>query len=135
MVLFTLPLPFYWALTLASPWRRGTSSAIAAGTLLLALLALAATILDVAITFVANTHLLSSPVWIFLLSAVSYAEINVMPYLAPVLLAVATNSELRRLVLAPFAVPASSVPAGSAWRAVPSGPKKRRPRVARIAVQ
>jgi hypothetical protein len=102
-VLFTAGLPFYWALILASgwtwgnwTWRRGR--VLLRGSGMLFVIAAVSLVFYVIRAALKNTHLISGGLAGFLLDSGEYFVINVVPYLAPLLLALFLDLDLRALV-------------------------------------
>jgi len=96
---FTLGFPLYWAILLAAPRSRHLWRVLLAGTALLWLLALVGLFLYAANTIAAELHIIANDFPGFLLSAAEYLNLNVAPYLAPLLIALALHQELRSMVL------------------------------------
>lgn len=114
--LFLVSLPFFWAMTLATELSLRTLRALAAGTFLLLPLAVALLAFDVVRTFIVNTHLVISGFVEALLHASETAALNLIPYLAPMLLAFALHRGLRMLVFSWEVVPAASPAPGATGR-------------------
>ena len=98
-VLFTFLLPYFWAIALATPWSRQSAAALAAGSVLLGALAVLLEIADVIHVLASYTQLISSGSAKFVLDVVHYFALEVIPYLAPPLLALCLLTELRRVIL------------------------------------
>jgi hypothetical protein len=108
---FLLGFPLFWALVLAAPWSGAGWRAMAAGTGLLAVLAqaslLAYTVYSIATTLKVGTTGLAGIVW----SGLEYLNVNVAPYMAPLLIALWLHAGLRAQIFswgaetAPAAVP------------------------------
>jgi hypothetical protein len=112
-ILFTVSLPLYWAILLAAPgWRRlplrmASGSAVLAACALLSIAVYAVRL--VGGYFQLTTEGLPG----FLTDSAMYLAAGVVPYLAPVLVALSLNGELRELILTGGAAPAAA-PAVSA---------------------
>jgi hypothetical protein len=134
-VLFTAGLPFYWALILASGrldsgWARPLR-ALLKGSAELFVIAALSLVFYIISTAIKNTHILSGGPLGFLFDAGDYLAINVVPYLAPLLLALYLGAGLRALIFAGNAfprhgstnagdirlAPSAAVPGSSKWRA------------------
>ena len=111
--LFTVTLPFFWALVLATGFTRHAWRACAIGSAALMTLAIVLMAFEVVQLFVKYTHLsfwggLSEP----LLRVGDVIVLNVIPYMTPVLMAVALQPDLRAMIFggeaALKAVPAQS---------------------------
>ena len=115
---FTLSFPLFLALALAAPPARRLWRIMAGGTALLALLALLSLLFYAAFTIETNLKLVTSYLPAILWGAAEYLNINVVPYLAPLLMALWLHAELRAQIFswdAP-AVPVVSVEAEKARR-------------------
>ena len=121
---FTLSFPLFWALVLAAPRTPRLWRAVAGGTALLALLAMLSLLIYTAFTIETNLHLVTAGLAYTLWSAVEYLNINVVPYMAPILIAVWLHAELRGQI---FSWNAPSVPLDSPAAAL-AGDKPRRGR-------
>jgi len=99
-VLFTAGLPFYWALLLASSWNWRRWRMLLEGSAILFGLAVASLVFHVIREALRNVHLATGDLAKFLLDSGQYFVINVVPYMAPLLLALYQDSDLRKLVLA-----------------------------------
>jgi hypothetical protein len=97
---FTLGFPLFWALMLAAPRSARLAQVAALGTAALALLAVVSLVFYVAFTIVATLKLAAPGGAVTVWNAAEYLNLNVLPYLAPVLLAVGLHRELREKVLA-----------------------------------
>jgi hypothetical protein len=105
---FTLGFPLFWALVLAAPRSRRLWRVVAIGSALLALLAQLSLLFYAAFSIETNLHLATSAAASAIWSAVEYLNVNVAPYLAPVLLAAWLHTELRAQI---FSRPAEPEPA------------------------
>ena len=119
-ILFTASLPFFWAMTLAGPWTRRLWRTMLIGTATLGFVAVLSLVFDVVYTFVNYTHMELSSFSRSLLDIVNYLNLNVTPYIAPLLAAVALNAALRTVIFAvqpePEPVPVAAAPAKSGVR-------------------
>jgi hypothetical protein len=116
-ILFTVSLPLYWAILLAAPGRRRLLR-MAAGTAVLAAFALLS-IAVYAIRLVGGYFQLTTEgLPGFMMDSAVYMAAGVVPYLAPVLVALSLDGELRGLILAGEAAPAAE----------PAAPRRRRKR-------
>jgi hypothetical protein len=108
---FTLSFPFYWALILAAPRARRLWRAAAGGTALLAVLALLSLLFYTAYTIETTLHAATSAVALW--GAAEYLNVNVIPYVAPLIVALWLHAELRAHIFAWSAAagPAEAVPA------------------------
>jgi hypothetical protein len=113
---FTLSFPLFWALVLAAPRTRRLWLVMAAGTALLAALALLSLLLYTAYTIGTKLELISADsLW----SAAEYLNINVVSYVAPFLIALWLHRELRAQIFswdAPVAPAAATPPSGKPRR-------------------
>ena len=118
--LFTVSLPFFWAMTLAGPWTRRLWRVMLIGTAVLGFVAVVSMLFDVVYTFVNFTRMEVSGFVRTLLDIVNYLDLNVTPYMAPLLAAVALNQALRAVIFTmqfePDAAPAAP-PAKTAGKA------------------
>jgi len=106
-ILFTVSLPLYWAILLAAPGRRRLWR-MASGTAVLATFALLS-IAVYAIRLVGGYfHLATEGLPGFLMDSTVYFATGVVPYLGPVLIALALNEELRGMILTGEAAPAAA---------------------------
>jgi hypothetical protein len=109
---FLLGFPLFWALVLAAPRSRRLWSTLGVGSALLALLAQLSLLVYTGYSIGAALKLLSAGLPAVILSGVEYLNVNVVPYVAPLLLAAWLHSELRAQIFAwgaepePVAVPA-----------------------------
>jgi hypothetical protein len=126
-ILFTVSLPLYWAILLAGPgWRRRLPLRMACGTAVLALFSLLS-IAVYAVRLVGGYFQLTTQgLPGFLTDSAMYLAVGVVPYLAPVLVALTLDEELRGLILAGDAEPAAEPVAAAS--AVPAAPRRRRRR-------
>jgi len=97
-VLFTAGLPFYWALILASGWNWRRGRLLLEGSGALFALAVVSLVFYAIRTAIKNTHLITGGTAGFLLDCGEYFVFNVVPYLAPLLLALYLDLDLRALV-------------------------------------
>ena len=97
-VLFTAGLPFYWALLLASGWNWRRWRMLVEGSAILFGLAVASLTFHVIREALRNLHLATGNPGKFLLDSGQYFVINVVPYMAPLLLALYQDAGLRKLV-------------------------------------
>lgn len=93
--LFLATLPFFWALLLPGSGKGRNWRALAKGTVILLPVAVMLMSFDVVRTFILNTHLKISALVAWLLHAGDVAALDVIPYLAPVVLALALDEGLR----------------------------------------
>ena len=108
--LFTVTLPFFWAMVLASRWTRRMWRTLAIGTAALFILAVPMTVFEVVKAFLLNTGLVPPETFAgsFLRTA-DFAALSVIPFLAPIIAALVLD---RNLSSAMFPVaPAPAVPA------------------------
>ena len=96
---FTMAMPLFWAIVLAAPLSRRTPRAVAAGSALLAVLALLTGALFVAYTIHQQIPLVSSRAGVFLLRFSHYLNTDALPYLAAIVLAFWLHADLRSQVL------------------------------------
>jgi hypothetical protein len=92
---FTLGFPLFWALVLAAPRPRRLWRALAIGTSLLALLAQLSLLFYTWYSIETALKLITSAGSAALSNAIEYLNINVVPYVAPLLLAAWLHTELR----------------------------------------
>ena len=97
-VLFTAGLPFYWALILASGWTWHRGRILLEGSCVLIAVAAVSLVFHVIRTAIENLHLAGGGVSALLLYSGGYFTINVLPYMAPLLLALYLDRNLRALV-------------------------------------
>ena len=108
-ILFTVSLPLYWAILLAAPGWRRLLLRLSCGTAVLAALALLS-IAAYAIRLVGGYFQLTTDgLPGFLMDSAMYLAAGVVPYLAPVLVALSLDGELRGLILAGEAAPAAAL--------------------------
>ncbi len=107
-ILFTVSFPLFWAILLAAPGRRRILR-MACGTAALAALALASIAIFALRLVGGYFQLANSGLPQVLLDSGFYLAISVIPYFAPLLLALALNGELRETILS---VGADASPAG-----------------------
>jgi hypothetical protein len=113
-VLFMAGLPFYWALILASGWTWRRGRALLRGSGVLFVIAAASLLFYVIRTAIKNTHLIAGGPVGFLLDSGEYFAVDVVPYLAPLLLALYLDVDLRALVFTRQADDSRSAPPGTA---------------------
>jgi len=110
---FTLGFPLFWALVLAAGRARRLWRVLAGGTALLAMLALLSLLLYTAYTIETRlrvgTSALASTLW----ETAEYLNLNVAPYMAPLLIAVWLHSELRAQIFSWNAVSEPAAPASA----------------------
>jgi hypothetical protein len=92
---FLLSFPLFWALVLAAPRMRRLGRVVAIGTGLLALLAELSLLLYTAFSIEINLHLVTSSAAAAIWRGAEYLNVNVVPYLVPLLLAVWLHEGLR----------------------------------------
>jgi hypothetical protein len=92
---FTLGFPLFWALALAAPRSRELWRVLGIGTALLAVLAQLSLLTYTAFSIVANLHLATSSIATTFWRSVEYLNVNVAPYLVPLLLAAWLHTGLR----------------------------------------
>ena len=92
---FTLGFPLFWALVLAAPRSRRLWRVLAIGTGLLAVLAQLSLLLYAAYSIETTLKLATSAVAVALWNGVEYLNVNVAPYVAPLLLAAWLHTGLR----------------------------------------
>lgn len=97
--LLTLSLPLFWAVILAAPRARRLWRILVTGTAALVLIAPLSLLACAAHRIRVNLYPSSSHLLGSLLAFASYLSIEVIPYMAPVLLAVSLHRELRTLIL------------------------------------
>jgi hypothetical protein len=119
---FTLGFPLFWALVLAAPRSRRFWRVLAIGTALLALLTQLSLLLYVAYAIETTLRLAPPGLTAGLWRAAEYLNVNVAPYLAPLLLAAWLHTELRAQIFS-FGADAMPAPAPAVEE------KARRPRV------
>ena len=106
--LFLVTFPFFWAIVLAAGLTRRTLPALTAGSCLLMPAAVTLLTFSVVRAFIFETHLQISAFTEALLHAGDLASLNIIPYLAPVVLALLFDSDLRSLIFSPELAPASA---------------------------
>ena len=116
-ILFTVSLPLFWAILLAAPGRRRRLLLpMLCGTAVLAVFAL----LSIAVYAIGLVGRYSQSTAQglpgFLTDSAMYLAAGVVPYLAPVLVALSLDGELRGLILAGQAAPAAASTAAAAPR-------------------
>jgi hypothetical protein len=92
---FTLGFPLFWALALAAPRTRQWGRVLGIGTALLAVLAQLSLLTYTAYSIVANLHLATSAAATTFWRSIEYLNVNVVPYVAPLLLAAWLHAGLR----------------------------------------
>lgn len=97
-VLFLAGLPFYWALILTSGWTWFRWRLLLKGSGVLFALAVASLVFYSIRTAIKNVHLVTGGPAGFLLDCGEYFVVNVVPYLAPLLLVLYFDANLRSLV-------------------------------------
>ena len=102
--LFTLTFPLYWAIILAAPWNRRMWRPLLWGTAVLSVLASFSMTLYSVFTVSAKLNLANGPGG-KVLEFCEYFNMYVIPYMAPVLLAVALHRELRAQIFSWEAAP------------------------------
>lgn len=102
---FTLGFPLFWALMLAAPRTPPLWRVAAIGTGLLALLAQLSLLLYTAYSIETNLKLATSAPAVTLWNAAEYLNVNVVPYLAPMLIAPWLHTALRAQIFAWGGVP------------------------------
>lgn len=124
--LFTVAVPFFWAVVLAIRWTRRTARTLAAGTGILLVLAVILAVFEVVRVFLVSTGLLpAGGLASALVRAGDFAALNVIPYLAPVVLALLLDRDLQSMIFAGGtspAVPPRPTPKGFAKTASVAGP-------------
>ena len=114
-ILFTVSLPLFWAILLAAPGRPRLLR-MACGTAVLAIFALLS-IAVYAVRLVGGYFQLTTEGFPgFLMDSAMYLAAGVVPYLAPVLVALSLDGELRGLILAGEAEPAAASAVSAAPR-------------------
>jgi hypothetical protein len=103
---FTLGFPLFWALVLAAPPARRLWRLLAGGTALLAALSLLSLLLYTAYTIQTTLRLATSGLAVTLWDAAEYLNVNVAPYMAPLVIALWLHTELRTQILSWNPVPA-----------------------------
>jgi hypothetical protein len=94
-IFFTLSFPLFWALALAAPRGPHFWRSLATGTLLLSALAMVSLLVYTAYSIGTNIHLIAAGPAATLCAAVEYLNVNVVPYVAPLMLALWLYAELR----------------------------------------
>jgi hypothetical protein len=110
---FTLGFPLFWALVLAAPRAPRLWRVLAIGTGLLAVLAQLSLLLYAAYSIETTLKLATSGVSIAFWNGVEYLNVNVVPYVTPLLLAAWLHTGLRAQIFSwggePEPVPAPAV--------------------------
>lgn len=111
--LFTVTLPFFWAMVLASRWTRRIWRTLLIGSAALFLLAVPLTVFEVVKAFLLNTQLVSAESFsASVLRLADFAVLSFIPFLAPVVAAVALDRNLLSMIFpASSAVAAPPAPA------------------------
>jgi hypothetical protein len=105
--LFTVSVPFFWALVLSIRWTRRTAKTLAAGTGILVVVSVLLAVFEVIRVFLESTHLLAAGgLSSALVHAGDFAALNVIPYLAPVVLALLLGRDLQSMIFGLGASPA-----------------------------
>jgi hypothetical protein len=121
----TFGIPAFWAVLLAAPFGRPTWRALATGTVILWLVSVASLLLFLAWFIDFQLHLVVNPAAAWLLLYAQYLNNYVLPFVAPLVLAVWLNPSLRARIFS-LAVPREAPVA-------PPSPRTRRgKRAARI---
>jgi len=102
---FTLGFPLFWALALAAPRSRRLGRVLAIGSALLAVLAQLSLLFYAAFSIETTLHSATSATASTIWNAVEYLNLNVAPYVAPVLLAAWLHSGLRAQIFSWSAEP------------------------------
>jgi hypothetical protein len=121
-----ISLPFFWAMVLGTELSLRTLRALVLGSCALVPIAVILLAFDVVREFVVNTHLAISAFGDWLLHAGDMAALNVIPYLAPVLLAFLLHEGLRTLVFFGDAANTAASPAPAVRRGRSSKPVARK---------
>jgi hypothetical protein len=95
---FTLGFPLFWALVLAAPRMPRLWRPVAGGTALLALLAQLSLLLYTAYSIESTLRLATSAAAVSLWGAAEYLNVNVVPYMAPMLIAPWLHTGLREQI-------------------------------------
>ena len=119
--LFTAGLPFYWALILASGWTWRRGRRLFEGSAVLFAMAVVSLAFFAIRTAIRNTHLITGRTAVFLLDLGVYFVVNVIPYLAPLLLAMYLDLDLRTLVFTRQAGDSRSAPPGITLKKAQAG--------------
>jgi hypothetical protein len=134
---FTFSLPVYWAIILAAPGIRRAMRPLILGTVLVAILEIVLVVWFVEISahkVAAQLYAPQSGTASWLLRFGEYLVVNVIPYAAPFLIAIALHRELRWQMLrwgSAEAAPAAEIPVskpGTARGKQPRKPELGRPR-------
>jgi len=102
---FTLGFPLFWALVPAAPRTGQMWRLLAVGTGVLAVLAQLSLLFYAAFSIETNLHLATSATASTIWSALEYLNLNVVPYVTPVLLAAWLHTELRAQIFSWSAEP------------------------------
>jgi hypothetical protein len=97
-VLFTLPIPVFWALLAAAPWSRRSWRLLLIGTVVVFAEAWAAIVLY-GVAKINDTIHMFTGVFATVLDFAEYLNMYVAPFLAPILVALALHAELRTRIL------------------------------------
>jgi len=120
---FTLGFPLFWALMLAAPRMPQLWRAMAGGTALLALLAQLSLLLYAACSIETTLRLATSALAVTLWGAAAYLNVNVVPYVAPMVIAPWLHTGLRAQI---FSWNADSAPVAAVESAPPGEAEKPR---------
>ena len=104
---FTLGLPLFWAIVLAAPRASRPWRAAAIGTGVLAVIGLLSLLLYTAYSIESTLHLFRSTVVLTVWNAVEYLNLNVVPYAAPLVIAVWLHDGLRAQIFSWTTTPAA----------------------------
>ncbi len=110
VVLFTFSLPVFWAMVLAAPIGRSGMRALLWGTALVfavEVLSLMAQAEMIAYSVAAQLHLAAGGLAGWLTELGTRLVVGVVPFAAPVVIAVALHRDLRSQIFAPQGVPSS----------------------------
>ena len=97
---FLLGFPLFWALVLAAPRTRRFWRVMAIGSGLLAVLAQLSLLVYAGFSISATLRLMSAGLPAELFGGMEYLNVNVVPYVAPLLLAAWLHTELREQIFA-----------------------------------
>lgn len=104
--LFTVGLPFFWALWFAAPYGPNSLPAFLAGSLVLAIVSVISFVFYTFCAVAVVLHFTPAGAEGFLLDMGRFLVLNIIPYAGPVLLAIGLNRGIQRLVLEGAAAPA-----------------------------
>jgi len=114
---FTLSLPLFWALALAAPRGPRFWHSLVIGTALLSALAMFSLLTYTAYSIGTNMRLIAGGLSATLWAAAEYLNVNVAPYVAPLLIALWLYNELRSEIFSAGPVPGPApVPAAKPHR-------------------